>query len=132
MWPAPAYACSVQAIGPRRYEAHVELPRFGVAERNTYAYSLIDEPVDDASYRAAVIDDYGPDGLFLDQVIVSKLIDGRLWRFSTNQQPLGLRSFGADGWNEYVLSGELAPQLAERFGVREETVRAALRAIGRE
>jgi arylamine N-acetyltransferase len=125
----PAYECRAEALAEHRYEVRVDLPVIGNPPDGSYAYSLIDEPVSDADYRAALTADYGPDGLFLGQVIVCKVIDGQPWRFSTMRRPPGLWSF-AETWTRHEPGADVAVEVAARFGLHEPTVRAALEIVG--
>lgn len=55
------------------------------------AFTLIDEPVDEATYRAATEDDYGENGHFLDFVIINKVINNQPWRFNMAERPWQLK-----------------------------------------
>jgi hypothetical protein len=92
-------------------------------------FTLIDEPVSDADYRAATTDDYGADGLFLDQVIVNKIIDGRPWRFASREHPFHLEVFVGDERVDHPIQGDPAAAVAGHFGMDTATVRAALAAV---
>lgn len=128
LWPAPEYRCVVQFGDSGRTEVNLSLPSLANATHDGYVYTLVDTPVADAAYRRALTEDYGPDGLFLDQVILAKMIDGRLWRFTTNRRPLALWCF--DGaWTEHPITGDVAAAVARHFAVDEATVRTALHAI---
>ena len=55
-------------------------------------FTLVDVPIPLEEYRVAVQQDYEETGYFLDRVIIVKVIEGRLWRFSsvdTPHKPLG-------------------------------------------
>ncbi len=62
-----------------------------------YTFTLIDRPIPDAVYRAATTADYEDDGHFLREVIVHRVIDGRVWRFNSRTDPHLLESFPALG-----------------------------------
>lgn len=56
-------------------------------------YTLINRPVSDAQFRQATMNDYGPEGHFLDQVIVTKVIGEHVWRFNSGERPYHLERF---------------------------------------
>jgi hypothetical protein len=91
-------------------------------------YTLIDVPVPDAAYRAATTADYGTDGLFLDRVIITKVVNGLPWRFCSSETPLHLESFLDGQRADHPLNGDIAKIVAEHFGMDMATVRAALKA----
>jgi arylamine N-acetyltransferase len=95
-------------------------------------FTLIDTPVDLADYQAATRADYGPEGLFLDRVIVSRVVDGREWRFAADGPPYHLESF-ADGDKTYHLLGTdpaaAAEQVARKFEMSPDLLRAALQLV---
>ena len=90
------------------------------------AFQLVNRPVADADYRRALTADYGPDGLFLDRVVVSRLIAGRLWRFNSGERPFRLEAFARDQSDHYDIHGDPAPIVARRFGMDAGTLRTAL------
>lgn len=94
-----------------------------------YAFTLIDEPIPDEAYRLATAGDYGPDGLFLDAVVVNKVIDETLWRFNSKDQPPRLEQFIAGERIDHFIGGDVAAAVASRFGLDEATVRLALAQI---
>jgi hypothetical protein len=56
-------------------------------------FTLIDTPVDDVDFRAITTADYDRErGQFLKRLIVVRVIDGRIWRFSSAEAPY-LESF---------------------------------------
>jgi arylamine N-acetyltransferase len=96
-------------------------------------YTLVYRPVPDFEYRSAVTADYGPQGYFLDRVIVNKVIDGQVWRFNSEERPLHLESFAAGGRrSEYPIDGDVAEAVSVRFGLAEAVIRSALAAINPE
>src|SRR5690606_29352816 len=62
-----------------------------------YAFTLRNTPITDADYYAASTADYGDRGLFLDRVIVNKVVGERVWRFSSGERPYRLEAFSQDG-----------------------------------
>ncbi len=95
-----------------------------------YCFTLIDNPIPEGHYRAATTADYGPEGLFLDQVIVTRVIDGRIWRFCSNDHPPVIEAFEGGGRTVYPVERDMAAAVARRFALDEATLRAALDAIG--
>lgn len=62
-----------------------------------YVFTLIDRPIPDAVYRIATTADYEESGHFLREVIVHRVIGGRIWRFNGRAMPHLLESFPALG-----------------------------------
>ncbi len=91
-------------------------------------YTLIDTPVPDDAYRAATTADYGADGFFLDRVIITKVVDGRAWRFCSSEIPLHMESFWDGARTDHPLNGNVAQTVGAHFGMDVDTVRAALAA----
>lgn len=80
-----------------------------------------------AAYQAAVERDYEKTGYFLDQVILVKIIDNKLWRFSSAEKPYKLEAFDKTSKQEKLLAPErLSHLVAEQFGIAEEVVEAVL------
>jgi arylamine N-acetyltransferase len=94
----------------------------------TYCFTLNDEPVPDAAYRAATTADYGPGGLFLDRVIIHKVIEGAPWRYTNEGHPPCFESYPDGECFFHPIAGDVARAISERFGIDEETVRTALEA----
>jgi arylamine N-acetyltransferase len=89
--------------GNRRYR--VERDR----HPQPYCFTLVDRPVPEAIYRAATTADYGPYGLFLDRVIVTRVVDDCIWRFSSSDgPPYHLESFPPDGKTYHYLGQSLS------------------------
>ena len=89
-------------------------------------FTLIDRPVDDEVYRAATVADYGEHGLFLDRVIVNKVINEQLWRFNSAELPLHLESFEDEQRIDHPITGDMAKVVGRQFGMDEGTLRMAL------
>jgi hypothetical protein len=90
------------------------------------AFTLIDRPVDDASYRIATTRDYLPGGYFLDRVVVNKIVNERQWRFNSADLPLRLEEF-VDGQKiDHFIEGDPARVIGEHFGMDVDTIRTAL------
>lgn len=94
-----------------------------------YAFTLIDQPVSDTEYRRATAADYGPDGHFLNRVIIHKAIEDLVWRFNSEAWPLCLEYFQDGMHGEYLLKEDVAKQLSEKFDMDEAVLREALSQI---
>lgn len=118
---------TLRPIAERRY--HVERS----PHPKPIVFTLIDEPVDDATYRAALTADYGPGGLFLDRVIVNKIVDGVQWRFASSDLPYRLESFPDNTSTAHPIGGNtpesIAAAVSAKFGIAASVVRAALEAV---
>ena len=116
----PFHTYTVRPDGRRRFQ--IERDR----HPKPNCFTLIDQPVPEAVYRKATIADYGPRGLFLDRVIINKVIEDVPWRFNSGEQPLRLESF-SNGQKEDILLGDnVAAELAQHFAMDEELLRRAL------
>lgn len=105
-----------------------EIERNHHPKRNIY--TLIDQPVPDQVYCAALTQDYSDRGLFLDRVIINKVIDGKIWRFSSSDRPLQLEAFDPNGKTEVLLPEPLLTRrLAGYFGMERAVIEAALEGI---
>ncbi|NJM40906.1 MAG: arylamine N-acetyltransferase [Anaerolineae bacterium] len=94
-----------------------------------YMFTVYNTPIADADYRAATTHDYGPNGLFLQEVNINKVVDGALWRFSTRELPLHLETFVGEQRIDIPIKGDLdqaAHVIAAKFGMDEPTLREAL------
>ena len=98
---------------------------------NRNVFTLIDRPVADAPYRQAVIQDYQPQtGLFLDALVINKVIEGHLWRFSSRDLPLHIERF-VDGQRQDIpLTRNPAARLAGRFKIDRGILAAAMSILG--
>ncbi len=93
-------------------------------------YTLIDTPVPDTAYRAALTADYEASGFFLDRIIVYKVVDGQAWRFCSAETPLHLESFRDGKRTDQLLNGDIAKTVGQHFDMDVATLRAALAATG--
>jgi arylamine N-acetyltransferase len=93
-------------------------------------FTLIDKPIAEDDYRKATAADYGASGLFLDQVIVNKVIDGRAWRFNSSERPWKLNAFNNGLRTDHPLPDDIAGHLAAHFEMDEATIGAALALTG--
>lgn len=114
---------SATALGPGRYgiDQHPH-PR-------PRAFDLVDRAVPVPAYVAATCADYGADGLFLDRVVIKKIVGGDLWRFASGERPWLLERFRDGVRDTRVLPDgvdDAAAALAEHFSIDRTTVRDAL------
>lgn len=111
----------VRPIGGDQYA----IERTNHPKRNIY--TLVDQPVADHVYRAAMCRDYGEQGLFLDRVIINKVIDGKIWRFNSSELPLQLEAFDRRNKTEILLPAPLlARRLAMHFRMERAVIQMAL------
>lgn len=95
-----------------------------------YCFTLVDEAVPDESYRQVVAGDYGPEGLFLDRVIVSKVIAGHICRFNGGERPFKLERFASGYADSRELGGDPAGEVAWFFDLDRQLLERALLATG--
>ena len=96
----------------------------------TNCFTLIDQPVEESAYRKATTNDYGDNGLFLDQVIVTRVVEGRQWRFKAEGEPYQLESFYQGDKTLFYLGDdvdEVARQVADKFELDQDIVLQAIR-----
>lgn len=93
------------------------------------AFTLIDEPVSEAHYRTCTIADYGENGLFLDAVIINKVINHQPWRFNMRETPWQLHCFGWGTDTVYDLNGDAATAVARHFGMDEQVMARVFRQL---
>lgn len=92
-----------------------------------YVFTLKDAPVAGPAYERAVEDDYGPDGHFLDRVVINKVVGERAWLFNSAARPYRLEAFDRAGRHEGHLPPEdPARSLADFYQMPAEKVAAAL------
>ncbi len=114
---------TVRPVGSRRYQVErAPHPR-------PICYTLIDEPVDDAAYRAVTTADYGERGFFLEALVVNKIVDEHIWRFNSGEIPAHLETFRDGARVDYLIEGNVAAAVADRFGMSRAIVSAALDAL---
>lgn len=93
-------------------------------------FTFIDNPVDDAVYRHHLMLDYGIDGLFLDRVIITRVIEERIWRFNAEQgAPYHLEAFAGESKTYYGLGDHLdatAAAVAAKFALPVDLIYTAL------
>jgi len=90
-------------------------------------FTLVDVPVPLDAYRTAVQNDYEATGYFLDRVTIVKVMEGRLWCFTSEDIPFNLEGFDKRSRQELLLEGNvLAKSLSERFGMDEHKIALSL------
>ena len=108
-----------------RPEGHYVVERTHHPQR--YVYTVLDQPVFNDHYRAATIQDYGKEGLFLDRIIISKVIEGKIWRFNSSDHPWHLEAFDRTSKAEILLPENLlARRLASHFSMGRQVIQDAL------
>jgi len=119
------FTYTVESLGYHKFEIWRD------PHPNRNAFTLIDKPVDDDRYREATINDYIPDsGLFLDKVVINKVIAGNLWRFNSRDLPLHMEKFVDGVRHDYALTHDHADQLSQKFRIDREILAQALEALG--
>lgn len=122
----PLLNYTIRPLDDHRYQVERE------PHPNPICFTLIDQPVADADYRAATTNDYGENGLFLDTVIINKVIDGHIWRFNDREQPYHIEQFDNGTRIDIPLTADLAGDLSRYFGINRNIVETALNALSTE
>lgn len=113
---------TIRPLGAERYQ--VERSH----HPHRYSFTLIDKPVSIAAYRKIVRNDYGDGGIFLDRLVINKVVGDRVWLFWGDGNPYKLVGFNRSGRVEMPLSeASLVPTLSEQYGLQAEQVAQALR-----
>jgi hypothetical protein len=103
---------SARSLGDGHYEVRRD------PHPKPYAYTLIDVPVSTTAYEVATLRDYGTRGLFLDCVVINKVINDQAWRFSSMEQPYCLQRFhGGSRIDTPIEDGRLIETLHNHFGI---------------
>jgi arylamine N-acetyltransferase len=118
----PVYTYHARPINSLRWEVR---RRSGLFE--DHAFYLKRAPIDDDAFRARLLRDHQPDGLFLDEVIIHKTRSDHMLRYSEGKGLIRR----VVGWEEPVpLSEEEEAQLPETlariFAMNGAVLRAAL------
>ncbi len=96
----------------------------------TYCFTLIDQPIEESVYRQATTNDYGDKGLFLDQVIVTRVVEERQWRFKAGGEPYQLESFHQGDKTLYYLGDDVDKviwKVANKFEIDQDVILQAMR-----
>jgi len=99
---------------------------------NLNAFTLIDILVDTDTYRAATMADYGETGLFLDQVIINRVVNGSPYRFNSVESTTQLEHFWQGEKFVTDLEDAGGTAVARHFGMDEKTVRKALEIVNKK
>lgn len=94
-----------------------------------YMFTLINSPVSDAAYQAATTRDYGVNGLFLNQLVVNKLVDEGLWRFASNEKPYRMECFQDGQRIDTPIETDPATEIHRKFGIDRVVIEAAFKAL---
>lgn len=91
-------------------------------------FTLIGNRVPTLEYRDAATRDYGPGGLFLDRVVITRIVNGSQWRFSSGERPWCLERFeqGQRFTNELENVDDPPARIAAHFDMRLSIIRNAL------
>ncbi len=120
----PILNYTIEPRGDGRYEIQRQ------TTRDIHGFMLIDQPVPDADYRAVGIHDYRRDGgQFLNEVVIHKVVDGKLWRFNSDQRPFRLQQFVDGERRDHPLGASPAADVAAKFGLDEGLVAEAMRLV---
>ena len=98
-------------------------------------FTLIDSPVPDETYRSITAADYGPGGLFLERVIITKVIGDSVWRFNSAERPYRMERYKDGRKAEYAIEeretkiSNLAAAVAKRFNMQAATIGLALASV---
>ena len=91
------------------------------------AFTLVDVPIAVEEYRKAVQNDYEDTGYFLDRVVIVKVIEDRLWCFSSDDAPFRLEGFDKTSKREILLEkNTLAKSISEKFEMDKDKIALAL------
>lgn len=91
-----------------------------------YAFTLIDRPVAMQEYRMATVHDYGPNGRFLERVIITRVVNEQVWRFDSAERPYCLQEFQNGQRIDQTLPANPAPILAQHFEMNLDLISTAL------
>jgi hypothetical protein len=94
-----------------------------------YAYTLVDKAISNPAYRAALTNDYGEGGFFLDRLVINKVVNGLPWRFNSAEEPWRLNVFENGTRTDHVLNGDAAVELARHFGMNSGLILEALQHV---
>jgi arylamine N-acetyltransferase len=119
----PFHTYTIEPAGPHLFQVMRD------RHPKPYIFTLIDQPTNNTAYRAVTTADYDEYGLFLDRVIVTRVVDERVWRFSSESPPYQLESFW-QGDATYRYLGDsvdaVAQAVADKFRMQEDIVYRAL------
>lgn len=114
---------TVRSVGSGHYEVERTPHPF------PYLFTLIDQPISDDDYRTALTADYGENGLFLDRVVINKVIDKQQWRFDGGQRPFRMEYFENGTKTEVPILENPARALNQKFGIAAHVLEDAFAAL---
>lgn len=114
---------TVRPVGVNRYQIERD------HHPKPIAFTLIDLPIENDAYRQRTTADYGAGGLFLDQAIAVKVIDGQIRRFNSTEQPPHIQAFENGERTDYEITVDVAQAISRQFSMDEDIVRAALETL---
>ncbi len=114
---------TVRPVGQHLYDIERE------PHPSRVAFTLIDRPVDEPAYRAALEADYEPGGYFLDRVVINRVVDEGLWRFGSSDIPYRLEHFPGNSRVDHPIEGDAAEALAQHFEMDAHVLRTALEVV---
>jgi arylamine N-acetyltransferase len=95
-----------------------------------YLYHLSDIPVSAKDYREIMRKDYGKGGLFLDRIVMRKLVHDVPTRFDSADLPYNIHTLMGGKKEKTYLEGEkLEAQLSHHFGLDADLIRQAFLAL---
>lgn len=119
----PFHTYTLTPLGEDRYEVSRD------RHPSSYIFTLIDTPVAEAAYRTVTTADYGEGGLFLNRVIITRIVDERQWRFSSEAPPYQLETFWQGDVTYHYIGDEpdaVAAAVADKFRLEKPIIREAL------
>jgi len=125
---APSFKNELRRTASNRWRLELHGSRERLRLDAGLVYEFIDRRWDLDDYDAQVVRDYGPGGLFLDAVRVTRTFgDGTIVRFSP---PDTLLRFDGERWSEELLpAGDRASQIADLVGMPEALLRRAFELV---
>lgn len=106
-------------------DARYTIERTNHADR--HLYTLLDQPVANTTYQAAMRQEHSQQGLFLNRIIINKVIEGKVWRFDSSDHPLRIEAIEPTNKTEILLPASLlARRLASYFAMDRATIQLAL------
>lgn len=100
-----------------------------------YIFTLFDTPIDVESYKTAAANDYRPEGNFNNSIVINKIVDEKMVRFSTWADDVMFEAFTADPAGGaavreiFETDGDLPQALADRFNMPKDVCAQGLNII---
>lgn len=97
-----------------------------------YLFNLIDVPVKNEDYLNAAIQDYGHTGLFLDRIVIRKLVDGMATRFDSKDLPFNIHVLKmGERQRTLIKSDNLINVLSSHFKMNTQILEHAFVQLGK-